>query len=105
MAKRPKVRMPHPSKRPMQKVPDAVKSELTAKAQQLLDEHLKPQHVKPPLKNTELNYITDLSTLWHQSYFYFCATYASPHPEAPSPTFEVRFARMGYEGDGKFSLS
>jgi hypothetical protein len=87
------------------KGPDFVKASISIKAQQLIDDHLKPAHVKPPPKNPEFNYLTELFTRWYQSYFYFCATYASPGSHALSPTFEVRFARMGYEGDGKFNLA
>lgn len=105
MAKRRRVWMYCPPKPPKPKVPDAVKAEVSTKAQQLIDEDLKPKHIAPPPKKPEFNYPTDLFTKWFQSYFYFCATYACPHPDAISPTFEVRFARMGYEGEGKFNLS
>ena len=105
MAKRRKVWMYCPPKPKKPKVPDSVKAELSQKAQQLIDDHLRPAHLKPPQKQPQFNYITDLFTKWYQSYFYFCATYACPHPDAISPTFESRFARMGYEGDGKFNLA
>ncbi|MBM4328486.1 MAG: hypothetical protein FJ118_15145 [Deltaproteobacteria bacterium] len=77
---------------------------MTLKAQKLIDNHLRPAHVKPLPKTTQYNYIVDLFTRWYQSYFYFCATYGCPHPDAISPTFEVRFARLGYLGGGRFSL-
>lgn len=105
MAKRKKVWMYCPPKPRKPKVPDAVKHELSSKAQQLIEDYLTPVHVKPPPKNPKFNYITELFTRWYQSYFYFCATYASPGPDALSPSFEVRFARMGYQADGKFNLS
>lgn len=75
------------------------------KAHQLIDEYLKPEHIKPPPKNPDFNYITDIFTKWHGSQFYFCATYASPHPEAISPSFEVRFARLGYLAKDSFNLA
>jgi hypothetical protein len=37
-------------------------------------------------------------------YFYFFATYASPGPNALSPTFESKFARMEYLGNDRFTL-
>jgi hypothetical protein len=43
-------------------------------------------------------YIVDIYTKWQRSYFYFCAKYASPGPNALSPFFEVRFARLEYVG-------
>ena len=87
------------------KVPNSVKVELSRKVQQLINDHLRPEHVKPPPKKPQFNYITDLFTKWYQSYFYFCATYACPHPDALSPTFETRFARMGYQEENRFNLS
>jgi hypothetical protein len=105
MAKRRKVWMYWPPKPKKPQVPDGLKAEVSAKSQQLIDDHLKPLHVKSPPKNPEFNYVTELFTRWYQSYFYFGAIYACPHPDAIAPTFESRFARMGYEGDGKFNLS
>jgi len=105
MAKRRKVWMYCPPKPKKPTVPDSVKAELTRKAQQLIDDHLRPAHVKPPPKKTQFNYVTDLFTKWYQSYFYFCATYACPHPDAISPTFETRFARMRYQGMDRFDLA
>jgi hypothetical protein len=105
MAKRLKTWTRGPAKPPTVKVPDAVKGEVSSKAQKLIDEHLKPTHVKPPPKKADFNYLTDLSAKWRGTRFYFCATYASPGPFALSPMFEIRFARMGYLGSGRFSLA
>jgi hypothetical protein len=105
MPKRRKVWMYCPPKPKKPKVPDSVKTDLSQKAQQLIETHLRPAHVKPPRKTSQHNYIVDLFTRWYQSYFYFCATYACPHPDAISPTFEVRFARLGYLGGNSFSLA
>jgi len=105
MPKRPKTWAYSPPKPKKPKVPDSVKAELSRKAQQLLDDHLRPAHMKSPPKKPQFNYITDLFTKWYQSYFYFCATYACPHPDAISPTFETRFARMGYQGQDRFNLA
>jgi hypothetical protein len=105
MTKRRKVWMYCPPKPKKPKVPDGVKAELVSKAQRLIDEHIRPTHVSPPPKDPEFNYITDIFAKWYQSYFYFCATYACPHPDAISPTFETRFARMGYLGQDRFNLA
>jgi hypothetical protein len=105
MPKRHRTWVYSPPKPKKPSVPHGVKAELTSKAQQLIDEHLRPAHVKPAPKMPEFNYIKDIFTMWYQSYFYFCATYASPHPDAFSPTFESRFARMGYQGEGRFNLA
>ncbi len=85
-------------------VPEALKSEISSKAQQLIEQHLKPAHVEQP-ENPQSNYIADIYTRWHREDLYFCATYVAPFPNAVSPTFEVRFAKMGYLGNRKFNLA
>ena len=87
-------------------IPESVKADVSEKARQLIEEHLKPRHIKPPpAKRFDTNYIVDIFSKWHGANFYFCATYASEGPNAISPTFEVRFARMVFEGNRKFNLS
>ena len=95
-------RYPSSKQRPP-RVPEALKSEVSSKVQELIDHHLKPAHVELP-ENPQSNYIADIYTRWHREELYFCATYVAPFPDAVSPTFEVRFARMGYLGNGKFNL-
>ncbi len=92
-----------PPKPPKPKVPEDLKEEVAEKAQPLV-EQFKKEHVKPP-KDTRWNYIIDIYTKWYRNYFYFCATYASPGPNALSPTFETKFSRMEFKGDGKFNLA
>jgi len=72
---------------PKPNVPYSLKVEVEAKAMTLVNEILKPEHVKPPLKNAKWNYIFDLYTKWHRNYFYFCAKYACPGPSALSLFF------------------
>ena len=64
-----------------------------------------PTHVQPPPTGHQLNYITDITTKWLGSNCYFVSIYACPGLNAISPTFETKFARMEYVGDGKFALS
>ena len=105
MPKPRKVWMLSPAKSPKPSLPESIKAELTAKAMHLIENVLKPKHVLPPKPDAQFNYITDLSGKWNRGYFYFIANYACPGPSAFSPTFETKFARMEYVGDGKFSLS
>ncbi len=65
---------------------------------------LKPKHVKSPTIGQEFNYITDIRAKWYRNYFYFFSIYACPGPDALSPTFESKFARMEPLGGGKFAL-
>jgi hypothetical protein len=105
MPKPRKVWMRSPAKSPKPTVPESMKAELAAKAMDLIENVLKPKHIPPTKPDPRFNYITDISGKWNRGYFYFTANYACPGPDALSPCFETKFARMEYTGDGKFSLS
>ena len=83
----------------------AIKQEVNQKAGELIENVLKPKHVQPPPKGRQLNYLVDITTKWLGSKCYFISVYRSPGPHAVSPTFETKFARMEYVGDGQFALS
>ena len=97
--------MATPAKPTKSKVPDALKRTLQEKAVQVIEDTLKPKHIKPPPTDNDWNYLTDIYSKWYRSYFYFCATYACPGPNAISPSFDTKFARMEYVGGEKFNLS
>ena len=82
----------------------SLKAEVETKAKALIENVLKPKHVLPPPKDEQFNYIIDIGAKWYRNYFYFFSTYACPGPNALSPTFESKFARMEHLGDGKFAL-
>lgn len=103
--KQPKRWVYSPAKPTKPSVPEAVKAEVEAKARELIDTVLKPQHVKPPPSDERFNYIIAIGGKWYRSYFYFYSTYACPGPNALSPTFESKFARMEYVGNGRFNLA
>ena len=105
MAKKRKVWTKPAEKKSTSSLTDALKAEVESKAADLIENVLKPKSVQPPPENAKFNYITDIGTKWHRNYFYFVSTYACPGPNAISPKFEVKFARMEYVGDGKFALS
>ena len=94
-----------PGKKPKTSLPGTLKDEVDTKARELIETVLKPKHVQPPPTGHQLNYITDITTKWLGSKCYFVSIYACPGPNAISPTFETKFARMEYVGDGKFALS
>lgn len=100
-----KVWKPRSPKKLKHKVPESIKAAVKGKADHLIQSVLKPEHIKPPLKDNDFNYIVDIFSKWHQSYFYFCATYRCPSPNAISEFFERRFARLEYTGSERFSLS
>ena len=86
-------------------VPEVVKTEVTTKANELIETVLKPKHIQPPPDNPQFNYIIDIYGKWYHRYFYFCATYRVPGPNAIVPSFEAKFARMEYAGNNRFHLS
>ena len=86
-------------------VPDALKQEISAKGDALVQNHLKPGFVQPPPKDLRYNYIVNLYTKWRGRYFYFMSKWASPGPNRIAPFFEVGFARLEYAGMGRFHLA
>jgi len=100
------------NRRPMQPrktstspLPELLETEVTTKANELIETVLKPKHVQSPPENPQFNYIVDIYGKWYHKAFYFCAEYhvADPHPIEPS--FEAKFARMQYAGNQRFHLS
>jgi hypothetical protein len=86
-------------------LPGTLKDEVDTKAKELIENVLKPKYVQPPPKGHELNYITDITIKWLGSKCYFISIYLSPGPNAISPSFETKFARLTYVGNARFSLS
>lgn len=84
---------------------DLLKNEVAAKAADLVAKVLKPKHVFPPPQDHQFNYISDIGTKWYRQYFYFYATYTCPGPNVIPPTFEAKFARLEFIGNGQFSLA
>jgi hypothetical protein len=105
MKRREKAWFLHPEKSPKPMVPDNVKAEVETKANELVESFLKPEYIKSPPEDMRFNYAVDIYTKWYRNYFYFYAKYACPRPEAISPFFERKFARMEYVGNGLFNLS
>jgi hypothetical protein len=106
MIKRQKRWIYSPPNPPKPKVPEDLMAEVEIRATELVETVLKPQHLKPPPEDERFNYIVDIYTKWYRNYFYFCAKYACPGPNALSPFFETKFARMEYVGGkSRFNLS
>lgn len=90
---------------PKPTVPDDLTASVKAKAEALVEEFLKPEFIKPPPKNWRWNYIIDIHSKWHSSFFYFISTYRSRGPTSITPTFESPFARLEYVGNRRFNLA
>jgi hypothetical protein len=82
----------------------SLKAEVETKAKDLIDNVLKPKHVLPPPDEAQFNYITDIGAKWHRNYFYLFSTYICSGPNALSPTFESKFARMEPVSGDRFAL-
>ena len=104
MAAKRKTQKSRPAKRYTSSVPHDLKAEVEAKANSLIVNVLKPEHVQKPPEGNRFNYIIDIGTKWYREHFYFVSTYACPWPKALSPTFKSKFARMEYVGNGRFAL-
>lgn len=105
MAKQRKAWMFAPAKQAKSAISGTVKDEVDTKAKELIETVLKPKHIQPPLEGSQSNYITDLTIKWIGSTCYFISIYACPGPNAISPTFEEKFARIEHVGDARFALS
>jgi hypothetical protein len=105
MASKQKTWRPVSPKRSKPQVPDSVKRALQEKADELIENVLKPEHIKPPPADGNFNYLVDIYSKWYRNYFYFCGKYNCPGPNAMSPSFETKFARMEYVGNERFNLS
>ena len=95
----------YPRKTSSSPLPEALKAEVTTKANELIETVLKPRYVKEPPENPQFNYVVDVYGKWFRKAFYFCAEYRVADPHAREPSFEVKVARMQYAGDRRFHLS
>ena len=87
------------------KVPASTKEMVKTRADELIETVLKPKYVTPPPEGMIYNYVVDVYTKWYRNYFYFCAKYACPHPNAISSHFETKFARMEYVAHDCYHMS
>ncbi len=105
MTKKQKRWMYAPSKAAAPKVATAEKAAIKVKADELVETALKPKHIKPPPEEPRFNYVVDIYTKWYRHYLYFCATYHVPGPNAISPSFESKFARLEYVDKDRYHLA
>lgn len=94
-----------PPKKSKPNAPDSMQSILKEKADRLINDVMKPEHMKPASANDDFNYIADIYSKWYRNYFYFCTTYNCPSTNAISPSFETKFARMEYVAGNRFNLA
>jgi len=100
-----KIWMPRTKRSPASKVPDTTKVHVKSRADNLIETVLKPRHIEPPPENTDFNYVTDIYSKWHGRYIYLCSKYNCSGPNALSPSFEDKFARLEDAGPDLFNLA
>ncbi len=105
MASRKKTWMPVSPKQTKPKVPESIKHILNERADEIIENTLKPEYIKPPPTDNDFNYLVDVYPKWYRNYFYFCGKYNCPSPNAISTSFETKFARMEYVDNERFNLS
>jgi hypothetical protein len=103
--KKPMTWLPARSRPKKRSIPDDFKAHVAIKVKEFVETVLKPKFIQPPPKKPRFNYIIDVVAKWHGSSLFFVSTYVCPGPTAISPTFEAKFARMEFVGNGKFNLS
>lgn len=54
-------------------VPDRIMEQVSRTGQLLISDELRAKYVNPAPENPHFNYIVDLFTKWHRTYFYFGA--------------------------------
>jgi hypothetical protein len=81
------------------------KAEIQRKAQELIDTVLAPKYILPPVENPVYNYVSGFKTKWAGKYFYFIRVYTCPRPEVATPTFDVNFARLEFQGSDRYAVS
>lgn len=101
----PKVWTYSPPRPPKPRAPDMLKATVQQRADALVESTLKPRSVLPPPADACFNYIVDIYGRWYRSSFYLIAKYACPGPNAISPSFESKFARLEYAGADRFHLA
>jgi len=106
MAKAKKMWVFSPPKTPAPKVPANVKAEIETRANELVTQ-LKLTRIRPPpaADAFQHNYLADIYTKWYRHYFYVCAKYCVPGPNALVPFFEAKLARLEYIEPNRFNLS
>ncbi len=95
MAKRNRRWLRSSPKKPEPKIPEALKAELTEKANVLIETKLKPWKLDLDKASKEkgFNYVVDVYTTWWRIYFYFCSKYRCPGPNAIT-----EYSRHGLHG-------
>lgn len=90
---------------PTQSLSDGLKAEVSSKSKKRIDEHLNPAHIKPPAKNREYRYVTELSTAGNRAISISAGFTLAIIPKLSLARSRVVSPAWGYKGGGKFDLA
>ena len=79
----------YPRKTSTAPLPEALKMEVTTKANDLIETVLKPRYIQPPLENPQFNYIVDIYGKWYRKAFYFSAEFCKRNVDDYEACFET----------------
>lgn len=87
------------------KITTAIKDDVSKSAYDLIENILKPAHIKPECTDVSFNQLVDIFIKWRGSSLFFYGKYNCYGDNAISPSFESKFARLVFVGEDKFNLS
>ena len=96
------VRDPTAIKKYLPKINPSSKNEINDKLGHFIEQRMKPARITGPTGDN--NYVVDIYPKWHGSNIYMIQKFHCPSPNAFSPYFEDRVARLQYLGNDKFNL-
>lgn len=87
-------------------VPDALRLEVSQRAEDLLRRQFNPQVALERVQrgHGQFNYPIEVFPEWRGRYFYLCTKYRTPRGR-PAGDFVVRATRLQYAGGGRFHLA
>jgi hypothetical protein len=87
------------------KVPLDVRMRTEREVQKIIDTVIKPKYIKPLPKDPKFNWLIDVSTKWHGSFFYLVKKFYCPFKNRLSEEFECNEIRLQYLSNGNYSVS
>jgi hypothetical protein len=91
------------SSRKEYKISENAKREIKKTCDNFIELGLKPEYYKSPKKGKRA--LLDINSRWRGKFIYFIAVISDNNPDALSPQYEEKFARLEYRDKNHFSLA